>query len=300
LRLAQLNGKYNGSKLLLKNIQEDAMWEYTDKVKEHFLNPRNVGEIENPDGVGEVGSIACGDALKLTIKVDENHKIVDAKFQTFGCASAIASSSALTEMVIGKTVQEAQLLTNDHIAEFLGGLPKEKMHCSVMGQEALEQAIACYLGEPEKKPEGNLVCECFGVTDVQIEHALTEHRLKTVEEITNYIKAGGGCGKCHEQIESIIAKINGTRTDTPVKAKVLTNIEKIKLIEQTLEREIKPALQQDGGDIQLVDVDGDRVLVKLTGTCATCAMSQVTLKDYVESKLKELVVHTLVVEEVSA
>lgn len=276
------------------------MWEYTDKVKEHFINPRNVGEVESPDGVGEVGSLACGDALKLTIKVDENQRITDAKFQTFGCASAIASSSALTEMVIGMTVQEAQEITNEEIARFLGGLPKEKMHCSVMGQEALEKAIACYLGEPEKKPEGNLVCECFGVTDVQIQKALTEHALKTVEEITNYIKAGGGCGKCHEKIEEIIAETTGTKVDTPPAPKVLTNIQKIKLIEETLEREIKPALKQDGGDIQLVDVDGDRVLVKLIGTCATCAMSQVTLKDYVESKLKELVSATLVVEEVSA
>lgn len=276
------------------------MWEYTEKVKEHFINPRNVGEVENPDGVGEVGSLACGDALKLTIKVDENDRITDAKFQTFGCASAIASSSALTEMVIGKTVKEAQEITNEQIAEFLGGLPKEKMHCSVMGQEALEKAIACYLGEPEKIPEGNLVCECFGVTDVQIERALADHALKTVEEITNYIKAGGGCGKCHEKIEELIAVANGAKIDKAPEPKVLTNIQKIKLIEETLEREIKPALKQDGGDIRLVDVDGDRVLVQLIGTCATCAMSQVTLKDYVESKLKELVANTLMVEEVSA
>jgi NifU-like protein len=276
------------------------MWEYTDKVREHFINPRNIGEVENPDGVGEVGSLACGDALKLTIKVGDDNRITDAKFQTFGCASAIASSSALTEMVIGKTVEEAQMITNDHIAEFLGGLPKEKMHCSVMGQEALEKAIACYLGEPEKKPEGNLVCECFGVTDVQIERAVSEHTLKTVEEITNYIKAGGGCGNCHDQITQIITKVRGEKPDEATKPKVLTNIQKIKLIEETLEREIQPALKQDGGDIQLVDVDGDRVLVKLTGTCATCAMSQITLKDYVESKLKELVAASLVVEEVSA
>jgi NifU-like protein len=275
------------------------MWEYTDKVKEHFINPRNVGEIENPDGVGEVGSLACGDALKLTLKVDEDHRIVDAKFKTFGCASAIASSSALTEMVIGKTVEEARQITNDHIAEFLGGLPKEKMHCSVMGHEALEKAIACFLEEPEKKPEGDLVCECFGVTDVQIEKAITEHALKSIEEITNYIKAGGGCGNCHEKIEEIITRVNGGPRDKPSKPKRLTNIEKIKLIQETLDREIKPALKQDGGDIQLVDVDGDRVMVKLTGTCASCAMSQITLKDYVESKLKELVVNTLVVEEVS-
>ena len=276
------------------------MWEYTDKVKEHFLNPRNVGDIENPDGVGEVGSLACGDALKLSIRVGDDQRIVDAKFQTFGCASAVASSSALTEMVIGKTVREAQEITNEHIADFLGGLPKEKMHCSVMGQEALEKAIACYLGEPEKKPEGNLVCECFGVTDVQIEKALTANTLKTVAEVTNYIKAGGGCGKCHEKIEEIIARINGTGVEKEPQASRLTNIEKIKLIEETLEREIKPALKQDGGDIRLVDVDGDRVMVKLIGTCATCAMSQITLKNYVESKLKELVLDTIVVEEVFA
>jgi NifU-like protein len=276
------------------------MWEYTDKVKEHFINPRNVGEIENPDGVGEVGSLACGDALKLTLKVDENNRILDAKFKTFGCASAIASSSALTEMVIGKTIEEARQITNEHIAEYLGGLPKEKMHCSVMGHEALEKAIACFLEEPEKKPEGNLVCECFGVTDVQIEKAITEHTLKSIEEITNYIKAGGGCGNCHEKIQEIIDEVTGSHHDKPPKPKRLTNIEKIKLIQETLDREIKPALKQDGGDIQLVDVDGDRVLVKLTGTCASCAMSQITLKDYVESKLKELVTNTLVVEEVSA
>ena len=275
------------------------MWEYTDKVKEHFVNPRNVGEIENPDGVGEVGSLACGDALKLTIKVDKNQKIIDAKFKTFGCASAIASSSALTEMVIGKTVEEARQITNEHISEFLGGLPKEKMHCSVMGQEALEKAIACFLKEPEKKAVGNLVCECFGVTDVQIQKAIAEHTLKSVEEITNYIKAGGGCGKCHEKINEIIAQVTGAQIEAPSKPKKLTTIAKIKLIQETLEREIKPALKQDGGDIQLVDVDGDRVLVRLTGTCASCTMSQVTLKDYVESKLKELVVNTLVVEEVS-
>jgi NifU-like protein len=276
------------------------MWEYTDKVKDHFLNPRNVGEIEDADGVGEVGSMACGDALKLTFKVNDQGVITDAKFKTFGCASAIASASALTELLVGKTIEEAEKVTNDHIADFLGGLPKEKMHCSVMGHEALEKAIACYRGEPDKKPEGNLVCECFGVTDVQIERALVDHNLKTIEEVTNYIKAGGGCGKCHDTIQELIDRYTGVNAEKAPKRKKLTNIQKIKLIEETLDREIKPALNQDGGDIQLVDVDGDRVFVKLKGRCAACAMSQVTLKDYVESKLKELVANELVVEEVPA
>ncbi len=276
------------------------MWEYTDKVKDHFLNPRNVGEVENADGVGEVGSMACGDALKLSFKVGDDGRIVDAKFKTFGFASAIASASALTELLIGKTIAEAEKLTNDHIADHLGGLPKEKMHCSVMGHEALEKAIACYRGQPDKVQEGNLVCECFGVTDVQIERAATDNRLKTIEEITNYIKAGGGCGKCHDNIQLILDRVHGSLKERPPQPKPLTNIQKIKLIEETLEREIKPALMQDGGDIQLVDVDGSRVLVKLKGRCAACAMSQITLKDYVESKLQELVAKDLVVEEVSA
>ena len=276
------------------------MWEYTDKVKEHFLNPRNVGEVENADGTGEVGSMACGDALKLTFKVGDDGRILDAKFKTFGCASAIASASALTELLIGKTVAEAEQLTNDHIAEYLGGLPKEKMHCSVMGQEALEKAIACYRGDPEKQRPGNVVCECFGVTDLQIVRAIGDHRLKTIEEITNYIKAGGGCGQCHDNIQEIIDRATGSQAEKPAAAKPLTNIQKIKLIEETLEREIKPALNQDGGDIQLVDVEGNRVMVKLIGRCASCAMSNITLKDYVESKLKELVAKELVVEEVAS
>ena len=274
------------------------MWEYTDKVKEHFLNPRNVGVIEDADGMGEVGSLACGDALTLYFKLDDQGRIADAKFQTFGCASAIASSSALTEMIIGKTLEEAEKITNEDIAAYLGELPKEKMHCSVMGQEALEKAIAAYRGEADRPVEGNIVCECFGVTDREIEKTVREHHLRTIEDVTGYLKAGGGCGKCHEGIQAIIDRVLGRPVQIQPMPKKLTNIQKIRLIEETLEREIKPALHHDGGDIELVDVDGDRVLVKLRGTCASCNKSQITLKDCVEAKLRELVTPGLVVEEV--
>ncbi len=276
------------------------MWEYTKTVKDHFLNPRNVGVIEDADGVGEVGSLACGDALTLYFKLDDNKKIKDAKFQTFGCASAIASSSALTEMLKGLTLEEATKITNEDIAEFLGGLPKQKMHCSVMGRDALEKAITNYRGEAEKKVEGNIVCECFGVTDLEIERAVRENSLNSIEDVTNYVKAGGGCESCHDKIQEIIDITLGREIKAKKKPSRLTNIQKIRLIEETLEREIKPALKKDGGNIELVDVDGNNVLVKLQGTCATCAASQITLKNYVELKLREFVAPELLVEEVQS
>jgi NifU-like protein len=274
------------------------MWEYTEKVKDHFLNPRNVGVIDDYDGVGEVGSIACGDALTFYFKLDDAGRIKDAKFQTFGCASAIASSSALTEMVIGKTLAEAATITNEDIAGYLGGLPREKMHCSVMGREALEKAISCHLGQADKKIDGEIVCECFGVTDREIERVVRENHLKTIEDVTDYVKAGGGCGKCHERIQGIIDGVGGAPRLVPITPKVLTNIQKIKLIEESIAREINPTLNKDAGRLDLVDVDGNRVLVRMAGTCATCAKSHITLKHYVENKLRELVSQDLVVEEV--
>ncbi|MFZ0930536.1 MAG: Fe-S cluster assembly protein NifU [Syntrophobacteraceae bacterium] len=276
------------------------MWDYTDKVKDHFLNPRNVGEIEDPDGVAEVGSIACGDALKFTFKLDENGKIKEAKFKTFGCASAIASASAMTEMIKGMTVEQAAKVTNQDIANYLGGLPQEKMHCSVLGREALEKAISNFKGAPVRAEEEKIVCECFGVTEKEIERAILENRLTTVEEVTNYTKAGGGCENCHPIIQEIIDRALSKRSEAPAERPKLSNIRKIKMIEETLEREIRPALKHDGGDIELVDVVGNRVLVATRGACASCQASDQTLKNFVEAKLRELVLPELVVEEVSA
>jgi NifU-like protein len=278
------------------------MWDYTEKVKDHFLNPRNVGEIEEADGVGEVGSLACGDALRLTFKLDEKKRIKDVRFKTFGCASAIASSSALTEMIKGKTLEEALKVSNRDIAEYLGGLPEEKMHCSVMGREALEAAIANYRGQKATKEDFEIVCKCFGVTDKEIERAIRENDLTTVEQVTYYTKAGGGCGQCHPKIEAIIEKVRKEmeKEAPPPKAekRKLTNIQKIKLIEETLGREIIPALKADGGDLDLIDVEGNKVLVALRGKCSFCPSSEFTLKQYVETKLREFVSDDIEVEEV--
>lgn len=185
------------------------MWNYSDKVMDHFMNPRNVGEVENPDGVGEVGNAACGDALKLTFKLDENGRIADVKFKTFGCASAIASSSALTEMIKGMTLDEAAKVTNQDIVKVLGDLPEAKMHCSVMGMEALQAAIADFRGEPSpfesnEDHEGRIVCKCFGVTDVKILKVARENNLHRAEEVTNYCKAGGACGSCLGDIQRLL------------------------------------------------------------------------------------------------
>jgi NifU-like protein len=280
------------------------MWEYTDKVRDHFFNPRNVGEIEDADGVGEVGSLACGDALKLTFKLDETGRIKDAKFKTFGCASAIATSSVLTELIKGMTIDEAARVTNKDIADYLGGLPEQKMHCSVMGREALEAAIENYRtgGRKKHQLEGKVVCTCFGVTDREIERVIRENDLTTVEQVTNYCKAGGGCGGCKGEIEKIIERVQGDRAKEqvmtmPAKGHKLTNIQKIQLIQQTINEQIRPALRADGGNIELIDVDGSKVIVALRGMCAQCALANITMKDLVEAKLREFVSDELYVEE---
>lgn len=266
------------------------MWNYTDKVFEHFKNPKNVGEIEQPDAVGEVGSIVCGDALKLTLRVEKGtEKITDAKFKTFGCASAIASSSALTEMVKGKTLDEAAKITNQEIADFLGGLPGEKMHCSVMGMEALEAAIRNYRGgKAEKVIVGvaeKVVCKCFSVTESHIIKAIKLNNLKTVDEVTNFTKAGGGCGQCKGEIEKILKDYWAEAEHK--KFASMTVVEKIKMIEKVLAEDINPKLKADGGWMELVDIQGQKVKLRFLGMCHGCPSSGATLKNVVEKELKE-------------
>ncbi len=338
------------------------MWDYTDKVKDYFFNPVNAGVLETANAVGEVGAISCGDALKLMMRVDPETEVIEAaKFQTFGCGSAIASSSALTELVVGKTLDEALKISNQDIADFLGGLPPEKMHCSVMGYEALQAAVADFRGEEWKDDheEGALVCKCFGVDEGMIERAVRSNELTSIEELTNYTKAGGGCLTCFEALEGVLARVNaemvaeglivaeaaykagtvdpktlkqkakpkGQMASSPVAtpatearqpvisletlekaaaatevvagaapapvpaaaaaAPRLTTVQKIKLIEEALE-EVRPFLKRDGGDCELVDVDGSNVIVKLTGACVGCQMASMTVNGVQEKLIAKL------------
>lgn len=282
------------------------MWNYNEKVMDHFLHPRNVGEIENPDGFGEVGNVSCGDALRLTFKLDKDGRIAEAKFKTFGCVSAIASSSALTELVTGMTLDEAAKVTNQDIVALLGQLPEEKMHCSVMGMEALQAAIAKYRGEKnpfeaDDNDEGRIVCRCFGVSDVKIRKVARENKLHKAEDITHYCKAGGACGSCLDDIQQILDDLwvaEGKPVAPAVDFASLPVVQRVMRVQEVIDKEIKPLLEQDGGSIELVDIQGSKIIVRLQGRCSTCPSAGVTLKRTVEDKLREFVSSDLSVESV--
>jgi len=278
------------------------MWDYSEKVKEHFYNPKNAGAVEGANATGDVGSLSCGDALRLTLKVDPDSEVIlDAGFQTFGCGSAIASSSALTEIIKGMTVDEALKVSNQDIADFLDGLPPEKMHCSVMGREALQAAVANYRGEEwsDDHEEGALVCKCFAVDAVMIEDTIRANGLRTVEQVTNYTKAGGGCSSCHEGIEEILARVLEEQGEVfdptaPASAPVaqpaaagMSALKRIRRIEAAIES-IRPQLQMDKGDVELVDVTDEAVYVNMTGACSGCQMAAMTLNGIQQRIMEEL------------
>ncbi|MBY6239974.1 Fe-S cluster assembly protein NifU [Methylosinus sp. Sm6] len=329
------------------------MWEYSDKVKEHFFNPKNAGVLATANAVGEVGALACGDALTLMLHIDPVTEIIlEARFQAYGCGSAIASSSALTELVIGKTVAQASAIGSRDIADFLGGLPPEKGHCAVMGSEALQSALADFRGERRafEFEEGALVCRCHGVDEKAIEQAIRAHQLTSVEQVTARTTAGSGCTTCYERIEDILVRVTaealrakeearvaaeaaargrqapapaapGTvtllssrprpapaqpRPESPRPARAaaesspltptsplpppsagMTNLKKIRLIEETIE-DLRVYLRKDGGDCELIDVDGSNVLVSLTGACVGCQMASVTVSGIQERLIAKL------------
>lgn len=198
----------------MSNNINNSAWVYTETVKDHFINPRNIWsdkETFEADGVGEVGSLACGDQMRVGIKVKDD-KIVDLRWLTYGCASAIASTSMMSEMAKGMTLKEAYELTPDKITNALGGLPEHKFHCSVLGDKALRAAIDDYLQKnnlpnPYKSSIAKIVCECKGVTDQQIEELVSTRKVETFEQLQELTGLGTVCGKCVNKAKDIFAEL---------------------------------------------------------------------------------------------
>ncbi len=194
-------------------MTEKKEWVYTEKLKSHFMHPRNILGDEDPasfDGSGTVGNIKCGDEMKLVIKVDRKKQtIADCKWKTYGCASAIASTSILSEMVKGMSLERAYRLSPKDVAKELGGLPEHKIHCSVLGDKALRAAIDDYYSRSGqqakiKQEAEKVICQCMNVSDHEIEHAVLEGA-RTMYELQEKTKLGTVCGQCKEEAERLLA-----------------------------------------------------------------------------------------------
>ncbi|MBB5048012.1 NifU-like protein [Rhodopseudomonas rhenobacensis] len=320
-----------------------------DAFGEHFANPRNVGVLAQANAVGSVGTMGWGDAVKLMLQIDPaTDRIEQARFQTFGCSSAIASSSAITELITGKTTDEALEITAADVVDFLGGLPAERMYCSVMTYEAVQNAIADYRrhGAPAPAADSATICKCFGVTEAMAARTIRINHLTDPHQVTFHTKAGGGCFGCYKQVETVLARVNAEmvaegnlaprqayrpgsvppssealkpRGDAPpplgsgARANIPSHIaipprpaptsaaprpvlppsenrdrgtpEQFELIKQAVEA-LRPHLQRDGGDCELVDVDGNTIYLRLSGNCVDCQLASVTLSG-VQAQLAE-------------
>lgn len=300
-------------------------WQYSDKTKILFMNAVNgndkshFGTIENPDGFGEHGSIACGDAMQFFFKVRKGATptedvIVEAKYSTFGCTSAIASSEALCEIIEkGEyTPIQALKIRNEDIVKFLEGLPSQKIHCSVMGAEALEAAVADWAEKRGvdlealgihldiKEDEGSrLVCTCFNVTEAEIRRKIVELNLHTIDDVIGALKAGGACGSCQHApggIQDLLDERWGAQTDQAPKTEMdasgkpkLSPFQLSKKIEAVIKSDIEPMLASDGGSIEIIDIKENLIYVELTGACASCPGASGTIQYVVEKKLRESV-----------
>jgi NifU-like protein len=286
----------------------------------------HLGEIENADGMGEHGSIACGDAMRFTFRVKRHPSdptqdiITEAKYLTFGCTSAIASSEALCGIIEkgSYTPITALQIQNSDIVDYLQGLPEQKIHCSVMGAEALEAAVFNWaqrrgvdlkkLGidmHDQETEEGRIVCKCFSLTEPYIKRKIRELNLRTIPQITNAIKAGGGCSSCHHVpggLQDLLDQVwEGKETASgagPVPLPVLQTevptpefspYQFAKKVERVIEEFIRPALRADGGDVEIMDIKGTLVYCTLRGACSNCMGASQTLKMMIERSLKDQV-----------
>jgi len=302
-------------------------WNYSEKTQQLFMDAvrgrpgTHLGEIENPDGLGEHGSIACGDALRFTFAVERHPTdptkdiITEARYLTFGCTSAIAASEALCAIIeAGRyTPIEALKIQNQDIVAFLEGLPDQKIHCSVMGAEALEAAVFDWarkrgvdlklLGlsdRQEEQEEGRLVCECFSVTEPYLRRKIKELSLRTIPDITNAIKAGGACMSCHHVpggLQDLLDETWGVAAGEPARRPMqeaevdtrppISPYQFSKKVERAIDEYVRPMLQQDGGDIEIVDIKDRLIYCRLAGACAGCVGAAQTLRMMVEGTLKD-------------
>jgi len=304
------------------------VWEYTKKTQQLFMDVisgkpgTHLGEIEDADGFGEHGSIACGDAMRFTFRVERHADdptkdvITDARYLTFGCTSAIASSEALCALIEGKglTPLHALKISNQDIVDFLGGLPAQKIHCSVMGAEALEAAVFNWAQKrgvdlealgvelpSREEQEGRVVCQCFTLTEPYLRRKIEELELKTIPDITNALKAGGACMTCHQApggLQDLLDEAWGrekTRFRDPTgqpdaRAAAgkpdLSPYQFAKAVEKQIDDYVRPMLQKDGGGLEVVDIKDQLIYVKLQGACSGCAGAAMTLKMMVEEVLK--------------
>ena len=307
-----------------------SIWEeYSQKVQELMNNPKNQGELTEEDAkrlggeliVADYGAESCGDAVRLYWIVDpKTDKILDAKFKSFGCGTAIASSDTMVELCKGKTVDEAVKITNIDVEKAMRdepetpAVPPQKMHCSVMAYDVIKKAASIYKGvDMESFEDEIIVCECARVSLRTIKEVIKLNDLKTVEEITDYTKAGAFCKSCikpggHEEREyylvDILAETRKEMEEEKLKEqaekqiggeevpfKEMTLVQKIKAIDKTIDETVRQYLVMDGGNMEVLDVkeNGDYtdVYIRYLGACSGCASSTTGTLYAIESTLKE-------------
>ncbi|NOQ32315.1 MAG: iron-sulfur cluster assembly scaffold protein NifU [Helicobacteraceae bacterium] len=307
------------------DLMGGSLWdEYSDIVADRMNNPRHQGEITeeecNKNGtkliVADFGAESCGDAVRLFWEVDSSDVIKRAKFKSFGCGTAIASSDMMVELCVGKTVKQAVKITNIDVEKALRddpeipAVPPQKMHCSVMAYDVIKKAASLYLGVDEESFEEEIiVCECARVSLKTLQEVIKINDLKSVEEITDYTKAGGFCKSCikpggHEDREwylvDILADVRREMDEEKMKNaadavdgdfKTMTIVQKIKAIDAVIDESIRQFLIMDGGDMEIIDIkESDEyidVYIRYLGACNGCASSSTGTLYSIESTLRE-------------
>ncbi|MBE0495492.1 MAG: iron-sulfur cluster assembly scaffold protein [Campylobacterales bacterium] len=309
-----------------------SIWEeYSQKVQDLMNNPKNMGQITEEEAaamggkliVADFGAESCGDAVRLYWVVNETTNVImEAKFKSFGCGTAIASSDTMAELCKGKTVDEAVKITNIDVEKFMRddpnipAVPPQKMHCSVMAYDVIKAAAASYKGvNPEDFEDEIIVCECARVSLGTIKEVIKLNDLKTVEDITNYTKAGAFCKSCikpggHEDREHYLVDIlKDTRAEmeheklkAQADAKIsgasdmvlfdqLTVVGQLKAVETIIDADIRPMLMMDGGNLEIIDIKSSEenidIYIRYLGACSGCASSSSGTLYAIESVLRD-------------